>query len=451
MSHGSPQNPRPGRRSYRQYLSRRRHQAHDLAAAQAGAAQRPDIPDHPLICPDPPIIITTQPQLDEAIAYLAAQSRFAYDTEFIGETHYRPNLCLIQFATPQRIYLVDPLGTHDNDPDEQTDEDGTESEPSPDPALDLTGMWELLADPSVEKIVHAGQPDLEPIVRHIQKPPAGVFDTQIAAGFVGDAYPMSLENLIAAYLKIELPKAMTFTKWDQRPLLDVHLHYAADDVRYLPALRDAIGKRLDAQGRMSWAQAEFQSLCKTEQYLFNPDAIVARLRRTHAIAHRNALLLRKLVVMRDQIAQHRDLPPRSILRDKALVDLARQAPMTPDKLKEIASVPASFRSTHETTILRATTRASKSRDWIEPPPRQRPLTDRQRQQVDDLWATVKALCEQRRIAVGIVTSRHEFSELARLAIRNKPIDPEHPLLTGWRRELLDEVLGPMLQAAPPED
>lgn len=442
MADGSSKNRRSGRRTYRQYLSRRRHQAHDQAAAQAHAAQRPQIPDHPLICPDPPIIVCTQTHLDQAVEYLAAQPSLAYDTEFIGETHYRPNLCLIQLATPGRVYIVDPLGGRGLDVDQPADADSL---------LDLAAVWELLADPSVQTIVHAGDPDLEPIVRHIDKAPAGIFDTQIAAGFVGHSYPMSLDNLIAIYLQIELPKAMTFTKWDQRPLLEVHLHYAADDVRYLPALRDAIGKQLEEQGRTSWAKAQFEAMSQADQFRFNPDTIVARLRRTHTIANRNAILLKKFVVMRDQIAKRRDLPPRSILRDKALVELARRAPLTTEELKDIVAVPASFRSTHEKTILRTTNRTTQTKAWNAPPPRVRPLNERQRNRVDEMWAKVKKICEQKRMAIGIVTSRHEFTEFAKLAVRKKKIDPHHPLLTGWRRDLLAEVIEDLLSPAAKTD
>ncbi len=419
-------NPRgPGRRSYRQYLSRRRHEAHDEATAEVRAADRPDIPDHPLVCPDPPILVTDAAAMDAALAHLADQPAVAYDTEFIGETHYRPDLCLVQLATADRVYVIDPkAGRHNHEGH----------------VLDLEPLWRMLADASIEKIVHAGEPDLEPIVRHIDAAPANVFDTQIATGFVGDDYPMSLHKLIAHYLDLELPKAVTFTRWDQRPLSKVHLQYAADDVRYLPALREAIGRRLDETDRTEWARAEFADLCRAELYRFDADAVVHRLRKTYALANRNAVLLKKFVSMRDQIAQGRDLPPRSVLKDRALVELARRAPEDAQQLEQVDAVPASFRSTHRKAILRTVKRATQSKAWAQAPPRSRPLTDRQRQRVDDLWAQVKQMCEEQRVAIGIVTNRHEFTELAKLAIRHRDVSPDHVLLGGWRRQLLQPVL-----------
>ena len=131
--------------------------------------------DHALACRDRPQLVTRQDELSELLESLKSGGSFAYDSEFIGELTYLPKLCLIQAASSTRIALIDPLAD-----------------------LDVRPFWELVADPSVEKIVHAGLQDVEPVFRALGNPPANLFDTQIAAGFAGVGYPLSLSKLVLA-------------------------------------------------------------------------------------------------------------------------------------------------------------------------------------------------------------------------------------------------------------
>src|SRR2546421_9369338 len=176
MSNRKPADPATGaagetppKSSYSRSMHRSR--SHDSAHAET---QLPEakIPHHPLIPRNAPELIATQEALAALIAELRSSGRFAYDSEFIGELTYRPKLCLIQVASAQRVSLIDPLAE-----------------------LDLSNFWELICDPSIQKIVHAGSQDVEPVVRHIGKEPANLFDTQIAAGFAGLSYPIALPPL----------------------------------------------------------------------------------------------------------------------------------------------------------------------------------------------------------------------------------------------------------------
>ena len=121
--------------------------------------------------------------------------------------------------------------------------------------IDLRPFWELLCDPSVEKIVHAGQQDIEPVVRHLGRAPANIFDTQIAAGLAGLPYPVSLSKLVNELAGAKLGKGLTFTHWDQRPLSAMQLRYAADDVRYLPRVHvRARPTSRKSSGHAEWAR-----------------------------------------------------------------------------------------------------------------------------------------------------------------------------------------------------
>ena len=139
-----PQEPTNAGRSRNDasYRSRHRAASHDLAHTEA-AQTVGDVPKHmPMPRGDAPLI-TTQKELGELIDHLRSAGSFAYDSEFIGEMTYTPKLCLIQVASRQRVGLLDPLA-----------------------GLDLQPFWELICNASVEKIVHAGAQDVEPVIRH---------------------------------------------------------------------------------------------------------------------------------------------------------------------------------------------------------------------------------------------------------------------------------------------
>ncbi len=259
-----PSSPQPasdtrGRHSNPRYDYRSR--SHDLAHAAAEAEPAVAIPQHPLISRAPASLINTAEAMGQLLVHLRQTGSFAYDSEFIGELSYHPKLCLIQVATHERVALIDTLAD-----------------------LDLAHFWELLADGSVEKIVHAGQQDLEPVLRHLKKPPANVFDTQVAAGFIALSYPAGLSKLVRELVGVQLGKGFTFTHWDQRPLSAVQMRYAADDVRYLPALRQSIGQKLAELGHVQWAQAECAALCDPTLYHTDPGNNYLRLRGGVALA-----------------------------------------------------------------------------------------------------------------------------------------------------------------------
>ncbi len=415
-------------RGRRHYLARRRTAAH--AQAQAIDIEHPDVLEHPLVPDVEPRLIVDQPTLDAQVHAIADAPVVAYDTEFIGETSYYPHLCLIQLATADRLLLIDPFGG----------EEPEHHDAAPEPALDLRPVWDLLGDADVVKLVHAGAPDIEPAVRLHHVAPAALFDTQIAAGFVGHGYPVSLRQLISDLLGHELPKALTFTRWDQRPLSDVHLRYAVDDVRYLPALREMLAAKLESFGRTDWAAAEFAALANPRSHRFNAAAVVARLRQRHRLPARNAVLLRRLVSWRDRMARRRNLPPRSVLQDKVLVAIARAAPTGGEALREIDGVPRGVVQWQGRTIIHTVKRAMQSAAWSDPPRRPRPLSPTQRQRVDRLWQQLKQRCDDMQLAPGLLTSRREVAALATAAIRNHPIPADHRLLNGWRRLVVQPIL-----------
>ncbi len=401
---------------YRPYTAANfRSRSHDTAHAADPADDSPQ-PDHPLITREKPQFVDEQDALSELIAHLRSAGKFAYDSEFIGELTYIPKLCLIQVATTQRVALIDTLGK-----------------------LDLKPFWQLLCDETVEKIVHAGQQDIEPVFRNANSRAANIFDTQISAGFIGLAYPVALSKLVQQMIGVKLGKGLTFTHWDQRPLSAMQLRYAADDVRYLLAVRAAIGEELEKLGHTKWAAEECEVLCDPTQYGFNPQAHYLRIRGANSLPARGQAILRELTIWRDKWARHHNVPPRSFLRDEILLDLARSPVKSIDKLSRVKGLPRPVEQDHGPEIIAATTAA------LELPPEQLPVvrnfepTPKQRFGADALWSAVQCLCAGRKIDPNLVSSRQEIGELYRtVSSSNDPADAR--LLQGWRHDAIGQTV-----------
>ena len=393
-----------------------RARAHESAHAAADSQRPAAIPEDPRIPRKPGELIATQTALTEFVGHLRSAGSFAYDSEFIGEMSYLPKLCLIQVATHERIGLIDALA-----------------------GLDLTEFWQLIADPSLEKIVHAGQQDLEPVQRHLNIPACNVFDTQVTAGFVGIAYPVGLSKLVRELVGVHLGKGFTFTHWDQRPLSNVQLRYAADDVRYLPALRDEIGRRLDALGHMAWAKAECAAMCDPSLFRVEPEDQFRRMRGAKTLSPQSAAVLRELVIWREAAAKRNDTPPRSYARDEILLDMARNPVLTVSGLSRVKGLPRPVELAEGENMIEATQRGMATPAEDMPIIEQNEETPTERFNSDALWAAAQAWCHAQWIDPNLVASRAEISQFYR-QIRAGDDVSDHPLMHGWRGELLGTPL-----------
>jgi ribonuclease D len=174
----------------------------------------------------PEQIVSTADELTACCEHLAACRRFGFDTEFVGENTYHPHLCLVQVATAERLYLIDPLAVGP-----------------------LDAFWRLVVDPQNLVVVHAGREEVRLCRLWAGQTPGNFFDLQIAAGLVGLAYPLGAGSLINQLLGVQLAKAETLTEWRDRPLTAAQIRYAFDDVRYLLPAHERVAARLEAQGR----------------------------------------------------------------------------------------------------------------------------------------------------------------------------------------------------------
>lgn len=408
-----PQSNKPSHLSYR---SRHRAAAHNSAHAQASEVQSVIIHD-PLVPAGPAKLIDTQAGLLELVDHLSQAGCFGYDSEFIGELTYIPRLCLIQVASSQRVALIDPQAS-----------------------LDLTPFWQLLCDEKIEKIVHAGQQDVEPVMRLHQSPASNIFDTQIAAGFVGLGYPVSLSRLSKEMMGVKLGKGLTFSHWDQRPLSAMQLHYAAEDVRYLPALHRELGKKLQSYGHTQWAAEECAAMAQVRLYQFDPQMQANRIRGAISLTGQGLAILRELLAWRDELARRDNVPPRSLVRDEVLMDLARSPVKSVEKLNRVRGLPKPVEAAHGQEIVDAIGRAcALPKDQL-PQTRQIEESPAEKFNADSLWAMAQCLSAGCGIDPSLVTSRQEIGELHR-ALINGGVDQENMrLLSTWRRQAVGDPL-----------
>jgi ribonuclease D len=357
----------------------------------------------------------------EEIASRARETgRLAIDTEFMSERRYQAMLCLVQVAVPDgdgaRTEVLDPL-----------DSDG-----APDPAP----LAAALADPSVEVIVHAGRQDVAILRRTWRTQVTNLFDTQVAAGFVGFGTQESYKTLVRRVLDVQLPAGEAFTNWDRRPLTPQQLEYAAADAAHLLALGERLESRLVDAGRLEWAHEESGALeaSSDERDL---DEVYARLPKVDRLRPQARAVARELVEWRDAAAREADRSVPSILADHVLVELARRRPSSRGELGDIRGLPeATLHRRHReliAAIARGTERDAPAAANAAPPP-------------DPLGAPAVALAsalvrhrsQETGVAVQLIATQPELTRLVDDVRRGA--ESRARVLEGWRRELVGAEL-----------
>ena len=194
-------------------------------------------------------LIITQGELEAAIAKFETAEFVTVDTEFIRETTYWPELCLIQIAMPEASALIDPLS----------------------PDIDLAPFFRLMANEKIVKVFHAARQDIEIIFNRGGLIPPPVFDTQVAAMVCGFGDSISFSNLARRLAGVDIDKTSQFTDWSRRPLSPKQLHYALGDVIHLRPIYEKLSAELDRTGRASWLDEEMAGLMSHETYEQHPE------------------------------------------------------------------------------------------------------------------------------------------------------------------------------------
>jgi ribonuclease D len=353
----------------------------------------------------------------EEIARRARESRrLAVDTEFMSERRYQAMLCLVQVAVPDgagaRTEVLDPL----------------DSDSPPDPAP----LAAALADPAVEVIVHAGRQDVAILRRTWQTDVRNVFDTQVAAGFVGFGTQESYKTLVRRVLDVQLPAGEAFTNWDRRPLTPQQLEYAAADAAHLLALGEQLESRLADAGRLEWAREESGALeaSSDERDL---DDVYARLPKVDRLRPRARAAARELVDWRDAAAREADRSVPSIMADHVLVELARRRPSSRGELGDIRGLPEATLHRRHRELLAAIARGEE-REAPETGASAPPPDPRGAPAVALASALVRHRSQETGVAVQLIATQPELTRLVDDVRRGT--EPRARVLEGWRRELV---------------
>ena len=245
-----------------------------------------------------PLLVDDDTSFLSLVDELAHTDAYGLDAEFHGESSYYPRLAVLQVATPNRAAVVDAT------------------------LVDVSALRPVLESANL-MVAHAGEQDLQVLLRSAGAIPARMLDTQIAAGFLGFGSP-SLAKLVSDLLGVRLEKGARMSDWFKRPLTDEQITYAAADVLHLLDLRAVIEERLRAAGRLEWAYEE----CERHRRVRQPDITASwwRVKGFRQLRGKARGVAQELAAWRETTAMALDKPARRILTDEALMLLAEQPP-----------------------------------------------------------------------------------------------------------------------------
>ncbi len=367
--------------------------------------------------------LATSLEIAQAAVAAREHGRLGIDTEFMSEGRYRALLCLAQVVvdgddgTPQ-ILVIDALDQ-----------------------VDTTPLAEILADPAIDIVLHAGRQDVAILRRTWKTEMNRIFDTQIAAGFAGASAQAGYANLLGAILGRRVGKTASYTRWDARPLTAEQLSYAAEDVAHLLELADELQRRLTGSGRLEWALEECRRLeSATDER--DPETAWERLPRVNQLDPRARAVAKEIAAWRERTASSEDRPVGSVLADPPLVELAKRQPSNLRGLEQIRGIHPSGVRRRGPAILEAIARGREGT----PIPRE-PARERTEPGDAPLIALAEALLRARALEAGLayelLASRSELEQIVGAARRGEP-EPSVRTLSGWRRELVGADLRDLL-------
>lgn len=364
-------------------------------------------------------LLKSQAEIDALCETCRGERRFAFDTEFVMEDRFESEVCLIQVATDHTVALIDPFQD-----------------------LDLSPIWQLVSEPEIETIVHAGQEDLALAVQHTGDVPKNIFDLQIVAGLVGLDYPISLQRLVLATLHVRLHKSKTLTDWRRRPLSDAQLRYAAEDVIHLHQVREIIRTRLDELQRVEWAGEELQRFEDLSFYRRVEEDKISRVKGAGSLNGKQLAAVRELMQWRERFAQRVNRPVRAVLKDHLLVEIAKHAMKEFAEVRSLRGINLSDRDVH--SLCEAVEKAGmlKEPDWPKPKPRVHE-TPGEGALAALATAVVRGYCLENDVAFGLATTQKAIKDLIRCHEGANDRD-DCEILQGWRGRtigtLVDDVL-----------
>ncbi len=360
-------------------------------------------------------IVTNTKDLDATCQHLAKAEFVTVDTEFLRETTFWPELCLIQCATPKSnggdCYIIDPLAK----------------------GIDLTPFFELMANPDVVKVFHAARQDIEIIHKLGNLIPHPVFDTQVAAMVCGFGESVSYDQLVFKICGQRVDKSSRFTDWRQRPLTNKQLDYAIADVTFLRKVYQSLKANLEEQGRWNWVSEEMEILTSTNTYLMPPEKAWTRLK-LRVRKPRDLLMLQKLAEWREKEAQNNNVPRGRIIKDEAIYEIAGNPPKSFSDLDRYRGLSRGFDKSRWGDSIVAISQAvlDTPKDQLPSLPKPKQTPEGCTAATEMLKLLLKLIAEQNGVAAKVIATVDELEKIA------ADDDADVMALKGWRRELFGD-------------
>ncbi|WP_027486119.1 ribonuclease D [Allorhizobium undicola] len=357
------------------------------------------------------MIVTTE-KLEEACLALAQSDFITIDTEFLRETTFWPELCLIQMASPELEVIVDPLA----------------------PGMDLKPFFDLMGNGAVTKVFHAARQDIEIIFHLGNLIPHPIFDTQVAAMVCGFGDSISYDQLVQRVKNVHIDKSSRFTDWSRRPLSDKQLEYALADVTHLRDVYIKLKAELEKEGRASWLNEEMAVLEARQTYDLHPDDAWQRLK-MRLKKPQELMVLKGVAAWREREARARNVPRSRVLKDDAIFEIAQQQPKDAEALGRLRTVPKGWeRSSSGAAIIDAVNAALSipKADWPQVQ-RQAHVPEGTASAVELLKVLLRLTSEKHGVAAKMIANTED---LEKIALEGEAA--EVAAMSGWRRDLFGD-------------
>jgi len=358
--------------------------------------------------------LENQTDFDRVMDALATAHWIGFDTEFVGEKYYIPVLGLIQVVSETDIFLIDTLRIRD-----------------------LSKLLDIVADPSILKITHAGDNDYRLLYTLFGTVPSNTFDTQIAAGFVGYNYPAGFGKIVEKELRVTLAKSHTVANWEARPIDPKALEYAIEDVKYLPALHEKLTNKLRKHHREAWAREENRKWESPDFYVVDLHKELFANDLVHQIDFREKVFLLRLYRWRIERAQSSNIPRETVLQSRHISTVLRSTKGGPNAFKSNRTMPEGVWKKYLDTwqALWKAPATEDERAVLDSIPRPLPEDPEREWTMELLYHFMKKQCLEHEISAALLFPKGDFNRL-----KSGSDDFDHDLLKGWRAELMGAEL-----------
>lgn len=360
--------------------------------------------------------IQTQSELESICSRAKQTGCVGIDSEFIPEHTYYPQLALVQIAVEEDCYIIDPLGE-----------------------LSLSPLEEILQSKDVIVIVHAGSQDMAIFFERTKRAPQNVFDTQLAASFLGLGHQVSYASMVHQLFGVSLKKGQSYTDWLKRPLQPQQEKYALEDVKYLIRAHQKMVSRLEENGRLQWVADELRFYEDADFYQKQSKHPAKRVKKTKQLDPREQVVLEALAQWREEEAQRRNLPRKKILSDISIVDLAKRRPRNSGELFAIRSAGYAVKR-YGNVLLQTIASSRGTSPNTDTRPTFVPLSDEQKILADFLQFCLKLFCQKEKLSSSNVSTKSEIEELVGDYLGHSFAPERHRLLSGWRYEAVGKQM-----------